>query len=234
MKRFVTMIELLIAMALTMIVLSTLAYFYWQVEEVNILSDRDQQTAFEKLYLHCRLSGAIPKTVAPNSDDFCFVSGHETDFLSSGTTANLLFTFDNGVRLDPPFSNHVLARLFVDEKHRLCLCVWPSPKKWDPQRLPPAKPEILLENVSSLEFEFYLPPAKDWTRVWEKAKIKVKNSENFAMPVGGEWRPEWSAEWPTLPAMVRVKIGRDRAEGRELMVFTYPLVRSPYFIYVDR
>lgn len=229
-RRRITLIEVLIAMALTMMIMTTLAYFYRQIDQINQETEIQQEKLFGQLYLSTRLSDVIPKIVSPSNEkkDFYFFQTNSGNTFMKEGSPNLVFTFDNGVKLDPQFSNHVLGRLFVDKRNRLCLAVWPSPYRWEEFHPPSIKCEVLEENIAELEFEFYIPPKRDLETVWKQAKMNVKIPEGFPQSEAGEWLKEWPASYEQLPAMLKLNM-KSTVTGKPFTL-TFPLPNSNFFI----
>ena len=234
-RRPMLLVELLIAMSLTMVILSMMLVFYDQVDRANSALEKEQNSSFRKLYLSTRLAAAIPKTISFNDQDkdfFFFTSSGIDSFAKSGTSS-LIFAFDNGVKLDPLFSNHVIGRLYVNHKDQLCLATWPSSKRWKDD-IPPMKNEILYEHVDALSFEFFIPPAKDRQMILDKNKIKIPKNENIPLEMAGDWKKEWHQEYKDLPALMKILVGVHAPEGEQTIVLAYPLPKSHLIVLYDR
>lgn len=230
-RRFVTLLEMLIAITLAMLVLSALAYFYRQIDSINQAAEVQQGELFKRLYLSTRLTDIIPKAVSPQSKkgDFYFYTNTGGNASLLPNSANLIFTYDNGIKLDQQFSNHVLGRLFVDKEKRLCIAVWPSTDRWEEFHTPQMKCEVLMEGVEGMSFRFYIPPKREWEKVWQLGKMKkVKVPENMPLTDVGEWRTDWPAGWEQLPAIVEIilKMGKDKPP----LVLAYPLPNSNFMV----
>lgn len=212
-KFFFTLLELFIALGLAAILLSVLGYYYRQVDWIGREIDARQARAFTERYLQNRLSDVFTK-VPKNA--FFFLG--EPAPGQKGGTQNLLFSFDNCVRLDKQFAYLVTGRLYVDDMGRLILARWPAPKFWEDVALPPMKFEVLMEGVDDLSFEFYNPP------------ILVKPVENEEQPnsvreeppptISPGWGVEWKQEWKAIPAIVSISIRR----GEETNIYPFVLI----------
>lgn len=222
-RRHATLIEVLIAMTLTILVLTTLMFFYQQVSHINLDIDKVQAEHFNLRYVENRLSEVLPRAINEKDKrkDFVFFSLND-EGIGKGGSQSLIFTFDNEVSLDKIFSNHVIGRLYLDKDGRLILAYWPSPKRLEGVNPIPMKKEILFEGAESLAFEFFIPPDKSG-----EAKLS-KPSESPTPEPKGDWRRQlWSKDFNRLPAMVKVLIGVK--EGKEKNVngtitFVFPLV----------
>ena len=222
-KRHFTLLEMLISMVLTMLILSTLTYFYRQVDLIGREIDRTQEQSFALRYVESRLAKTIPRiTTGGNKENPSFLfTGEEIPLFRQGTQ-NLVFTFDHCVHLDKLFSNIVLGRLYVTPTGLICLGVWPAPKNWDLIEIPPMKKEILMGNVEKLDFEFFVPPKKG----------KGKISETMDPALYGTWVRTWSQEYKELPAIIRIII---KQEGMEQpIIFSFPLPNASQPITYDQ
>jgi hypothetical protein len=216
-RHHATLLELLISMALTMVILSALSYFYRQVNFVNIEMDRAQNESFRKRYAENRLANILPRAISSTekSGDFLFFSSPNLGGLFKENSPSLVFTFDNGVKLNKDLSYHVIGRLYLDKKGNLTLAAWPPKKRWKENDLPPMCKEILLEDVEELKFFYFVPPDRGKTRVDEK-KQKAE-----LLPAVREWWPEeWMKEYRQLPAIVKIVV---KLKNEETVTFAFPL-----------
>lgn len=218
-------------MSLTMVIMAGLAYFYRQVDLINHEVEIQQNRLFKQLYLSTRLTDIIPKALSPNKKkDFFFYVTTAGNAATSDNSPSLVLSYDNGVKLDPRFSNQVLGRLFIDRQQRLCIAVWPSTDRWDEMHRPPMKSEILMENVCSVSYRFYIPPKEGRDQAWKQAKIKAQLPEGFPESSEGIWTSEWPAAWEQLPAMIEMTITLINGKETEKLVFTYPLSNSNFMV----
>jgi hypothetical protein len=233
------LVELLIAMALTMGILTLLLSVYDQIDRANIAIEKEQVRSFDRLYLSTRLSSILPKAIpyspSEKANDYLFF----TSSIGANAigTSSLLFSFDNGVKLDPLFSNHVIGCLYVNNHKQLCLATWPSQVHWDNLFAPPQmKNEILYNNVERLTFEFYIPPVKNREAILGKIKNNAPQiSEPLKQDLDGGWKNEWQQEYKALPAMVRLRLMIATPQGESVpLMLVYPLPMSPLIIVYDR
>ena len=199
-RRFFALLELIIAISLTMIILSTLMYFYKQVNDINTQMDVVQNKAFKLMYVENRLSHTIPR--AENVFNFYFFTSPDVGGLYKAGSTSLLFSFDNCVKLDKQMAYIVIGRLFLDPEGNFTLATWPAPKRWAENEPVPMKKEILLEDVESLSFEFF-----------------GKIDENQPL----KWVDEWHKEYNKLPLIVRVKLLMGKGENEKELIYTFPL-----------
>lgn len=221
-KRHVTLIEVVIAMSLTLIVLSTLTYFYQEMATLDAMGERQQQKNFQMLYVGNRLMTSIPKTIDNRKSDFVFFTPRDVDPLLMPGSPSLIFTFDNGVKLDPLFANNVLGRLYLDNKGRLTLAKWPSPTRWKTGN-PPMKKEVLMEGVKEMEFAFFSSPDRG----------KRENNYQKASPIApptpqGEWAfSEWSKDYQQLPLMMKITLTMEEDDTEYVFAFPLPNAKEP-------
>ena len=105
---------------------------------------------------------------------------------------SLVFTFDNGVDLDPLFSGMLLGRLYLDADKNLSLVTWPIDQKeshfW--------RKEVLLPHVSDFSFEF-LGEKRD-----TDPKVKPITAKTG-------WHPSWPKERSDLPSLIRLRLRQE-------------------------
>jgi len=232
-RSFLTLLEVLIAMSLTVIVLIVLNYFYRDLSQIDFAMDKTYRQTFQLRYLENRLADIFPKTLSPKQakKDYFFFSGNDGNAGMKPGSTNLVFLFDNGVVLDKNFANFVLARLYLDRENKLTLAIWPAPERWEANVAPPIKKEILLENVDSLSFEFFIPPEKN-----RKASEKLPDTKQVvAEPEPkGSWTNAWSSDYRQIPALIRVKVARKINESEEKALFTFSLPNTEQTIVYDK
>jgi hypothetical protein len=218
-RHCLTLLELFIALALSSIILTSLLWFY---SEINLLSgkiEQEQKVYFNKRFVEMRLFRLFSNTVNSNSygnnysmADFVFYT-EKKDIPHVMKGISLVLTYENGSNRESDFSNHVLGRLYIDDKSRLCLATWPSHKKQVSSKYR-MKKEILMENVRQMEFDFYVPLS---TLTVDPKDIAGKDQKHQAAP---GWNPEWRKEYDHLPSIVKIII--TPIEGKETL-FVFPL-----------
>lgn len=238
-----SLLEMIIAMGLTVLVLFSLTFFYREIDMLNSDMEKTQKLAFEKLYLENRLSSILPKILPPRfsskmknqeiTNDYFMYTAPYSESATAQTANSLIFTFKKGPDMDPDRANDALGRLYIDQGNRLCLATWPSPVRWQPNVQPSMRKEILLENVVSLDFQFYVPPEKDRKKVIEKMKKAKKTggdkNTKAPQPVDiqpkGQWHNEWRNDYAQLPALVKVILKRaiDKTPEEISFIFQLPL-----------
>lgn len=251
-KRHFTLLETLIALGITMIILSTLTFFYRQIDAINSQVEIVQKSSFRMRYVENRLAAILPNAVseADEKKDFFFYTTSSSISYAMQGSPTLLFTYDNGVKLDKLFSNHVLGRLFLDSDGNLCLATWPSPNRWIEGAAPPMKKEVLLERVKELSFGFFVAPDREWQLLPSGAKQqttpptgtppgqigKTPSAPAATSPSTptapataavvvkptpeGQWQQSWSYDYQQLPAMARVQVTH---QDGSVSMFVFPL-----------
>lgn len=216
-RRFFSLIEVLISLALMSIILTTLSYFYYQVNLLHIASQKEQSKAFRLRYAESRLGDTLPKTVSPKDplNDFYFYTSTSSESIYQQGSHYLVFTFDNCVNLvDPLFSNHVLGQIFVDNKKNLTLSLAPSPNKWETNQPVPVQREVLLENVESISFELFAPPEHT------NQNDPSSTTEQEVPETTGGWVQEWKQSYNRLPAIVKILL---KMTNNETKILVFPL-----------
>lgn len=237
-KRFVSLVEVLIAVTLTVAILMTLMFFYRQVTEIGVEVDRTGAKNFNMRYLETRLAQILPRAVGETNKqkDFLFFSVNDEGVGKPGSQS-LIFMFDNLVSLDKAFSGHVLGRLYLDVNGNIMLAYWPSPKRWETTGAVPMKKELLMQGVENLAFEFYIAPKRKDKEGQEPAKnsdskakagadSKSGEEEKSTEPEPkGEWRRQaWLQDYKQLPVMVKIIVTLPKEQ--KPLVLVYPLANT--------
>lgn len=230
-RQYITLLELIIAMSLAVVILSTLSFFYYQVNLINVEMDQEQNESFQKRYVENRLASVLPKALSSidPSNDFHFFTSPDLGGLFRQGTASLVFSFDNCVQLDKNMTYHVIGRIYLDQNGSLILAKWPAEKRWKENEIPPMSKEVLLENVEHLSFSFFVPPDKGKSIInGDQQTPKIK----FEIPpdLKGGWVSDWKKEYHQLPAIVKVVVNRINRKGKkEEITYAFPLphVRIP-------
>lgn len=207
-RQFFTLLEVIIAMALVSLLMTMLFSYYAQIESLQAAAAREKEEGFQLRYLQARLATLLPSTISKNGEDFYFYTHRGSEEMAS-----LTFTFDNGVDLDAHFSNHVLARLFLEESQgNLLLARWPVPRCWTKEEAPPMLREVLIDRVTGLDFAFYYPPTPS-----ENKGVTIRGVQNSPTTKGeletNQWYSLWHSSYRDLPAIIKVRIKRSVQTG---------------------
>lgn len=248
-RRFMTLLEVLIGMTLTAVLLSTLAYFYQQVQLMGKESERIGKEQFQLRYLGNRLSKVVPSILAEHQikkNNFIFFTSGDAHGLLAHGNSSLIFIYNNGASLDNQLANHALGRLYLDKSKRLCLATWPTPEGWNwkQESSVSVHKEILMENIESLQFLFYVAPDRDRSLIKDnlnKSDSKDKK-EGLDEAVSeserkGEWVSEWPKDYESLPAMMKIIItrsGHKKGTDPAKTTYGYPLPNSQKLIVYEQ
>jgi hypothetical protein len=210
-KRLFTLLETLLALGLTTILLGMTTFLFRQVDVANRSFEKLQEEGFKMRYVNSRLLTILPQAlmIKPTQKEAFFFTSSSIDSRLFGSAQSLVFTYDNGIKLDAHFSNHVLGRLYVDDERRLCLLTWPSPLRWSHiglHSLVPKK-EILLDEVDDLTFSFFVGPDRPWERKKPLKPNPTKQSSTHKEPVAKPaegWNDRWE-RYQELPALIKIR-----------------------------
>ncbi len=233
-RRFMTMLEVLIAMGLAMLMMTMMMYFYRQVDLLNSEMEKSQKEAFQLSFVENRLSNLIPKALSSHSasNDFYFFSSGDANGLLKEGAPSLIFSYHKGVSLVSLFSSNLLGRLYLDKNGNFTLATWPAPSRWPSLNTIPMKKEILLQDVESVAFKFYNPPDKETERnAVLKAAGKASKKGMEILPKDS-WLSEWKHEYRQLPAILKITLKKKQNNGE--MNFSFPLPNSDLFIIYDK
>lgn len=190
-RHYMTLLELLVGMALTMLLLTTITFFYQEIDHLNTNSERMQKQTFQLEYLENRLSTVIPKILSGTTNNPpIFFTSNDLNGLLAANSPSLVFTYETGADLDDKRAVDALGRLFLDKQNRLSLATWPDPDDWEESNLPSGHLEVLLENVEAITFSFYVAPDRDRSLV----DLKKKNQDLIKKPEPQPKVPEKKTE----------------------------------------
>lgn len=202
-----TLLETLVAIALLSVIITVVFGLFKQVSLLGRATDAIQKESFEKRHLQTRLQFIFERIVNENETGRPFYFYSEPANPSFSDSPSLIFTFDSGVRKDPHFSGDVLARLYVDLKHRLRLSIWPLQKD---KPLEERHDEILMKDVKELTYAFYAPPAKNDSphQTGENVEIDLQNGEQKKekTPTPDEWHTEWEFDYRQMPSLLKITL----------------------------
>ncbi|KAF3363255.1 hypothetical protein PHSC3_000145 [Chlamydiales bacterium STE3] len=204
-----TLIEVMVALILSTIVMSVLLFYYFQVSQASALGEAASVEAFKMRYLENRLQDLVLRLVPPdNQSRFFFTPSPQMGLFSSGT-ADLLFSYNNGIVSEIPLRGTTLGRLFVDPEKRLTLMSWQDRKEWKEDSLPRFHREILLEDVQEFGIDFFIGPKTDAEQS-SAARDEIRFSK---------WQTNWKKEFKELPIIIRFSLMVDDKKR----VYTFPL-----------
>lgn len=188
-KRSITLVEVLIALGLLSLLLSSLFFWYRNLSSCHSKLNHIKSPLQEERYVLQRLQKILPKAELP--------------FFQSDQ-GSLVFVFDRGVAPNPALSGKVLARLYYDQSIQgLCLGLWPEP----PKEGSFSETLLLLDHIKKAKISYYHPPDPFKKPVSPEEVGKLRPKEG--------WQKEWKIEYDSLPSFVKVKLKRDPLPGLE-------------------
>jgi type II secretory pathway pseudopilin PulG len=227
-KRPLVLIEVLIAIALLALLSTFLFMSLRQIAAWSHLNESEFQNEELISNAHQTLARVFSQAVIEDEQNDPETSQEDQRFFFTGNSSqgaensnSLVFTFNNGVDRDPRFSNVVLAKIYLDHYHRLCLAVRPLPSRWKNVSADQARQEVLLEDISSLGFIFYQPPQDTHLDVRPK---EVQTGKVQKQPLPGE-QNTWLQDYKQLPSLVKIVAIPDETEKKPI-VFSYLLPSS--------
>jgi hypothetical protein len=159
-KRFFSLLEVLVSIALALGILSGTLFFWRWIALSEQKLQQDEELAFSLRTLEARLSELLSESNFERDKEkqnkkgeaektLFFLAPEETG-LTRGPS--LFFTYFND-SLSPLWRGALLGRLLIDSKKRLLIASWPYPKPSNIEKIP-IHLEVLMENVEMIEFEF--------------------------------------------------------------------------------
>lgn len=243
-KRHMTLIELVIGMALTMLLLTIMTYFYKDILTLDAEAEKIQNEHFLINYLQNRLNSVVPRILPEYSIKkskvkyFNFFTTGPSHLLAANSPS-LIFAYHKGTDAIGALSFQDLGRLFLDKEGRFCLATWSIPEEWDAHINPTMTKEVLFEGVESLSFEFFVPPASN--PIPAKKSLGETDLKPLApivdIPANGTWLKEWRKEYHRLPAMMKIILHLKAKPGsntQESLVYAFPLPRSKYIVMFEQ
>ncbi len=215
-----TLIEVLIGLGLMALLIGILMGSYREIAQINQEVSSTRQAILDPLYVHKRLGETLGRAVMhpemAGAKEFFFTSS------SRDKSPSLVFTYNQGVDLDPAYCGLVLARLYVSDEGHLSLAIWPIRSIEEPA--PSSfRVEVLLEDVEAWSCAFYQPPSPEDVPI-DLSDIEMGREKTTPQP---RWQEEWPMTHRELPAMVRLSIRlRASTEMMQEFTLTYPLVQS--------
>lgn len=227
-KRFLTLLEVLIATALLSVLLTIVFGFFRELSILSQDSKKTLQQGFEKRFVESRLSYVFSHTIAEDHKAFYFYTMR--DELSR--FPSLILTFQNNASSEKAAQNsNIIGRLFVDDQKRFCLAYLPLKKNkedTDEKLLSQVHVECLMENIEEMQFTFLTapdventvlsttnnppppppkePPGSPKKPVVTDPKQDQKEEDNSKKPPKGAKLNEWNKEFKELPIIVKIEL----------------------------
>ena len=160
MKYKMTFIEVLLSLGLITLLVTSLLSVHVLMNQSYNSSKKLCSEARSLHHVHLRLAQTFKKITyyenlnKQNGSNFFFSENEK-----------LYFTFNNGANIKDWLTGNIMAKLYVNEDHYLCLKTYPV-KQEDPEQF---KEEPLLCNVEKISFEFFHSDT-DTIKEWEQNK----------------------------------------------------------------
>lgn len=151
-KRSLTLLEVIIALVLAAILLSTLFTFYRNLFVTRSQIQTSKNISLQRVLTQERLTQIFGKLLSEVEEEkgvIFYTAGH-----NKALSLILYFAYDNGIDPDPQYCGTVKALLYLSLEKKLTLLTLP------------AREEILLEDVDSLFFAFFDIKEKSWQNSW--------------------------------------------------------------------
>lgn len=156
-KHSLTLIEVVIALALTGLILSYLWQSFFNAQKQQTLLGYWKEETLKKLYFQEKMSSYF--TSLENKGPVFTVDAKEAPEILLG-----LHTF-HPIDPDPDFSGSYPCLLHLSEDKKLFLIHLGKNKK--------TKEELLLSDVHHLEILFFDPDARIWKRTWDQKEATI-------------------------------------------------------------
>lgn len=202
-RSFMTLLETLIAVSLLSVLLVIVFGFFRELSVLTQMSEKVQKESFQLRYVETRLAFIFERIVNEKANDRTFYFYNQPPNRNFSNSPSLVFTFDNEVRLNPHLSGDVLARLFVDLDHRLCLVTWPLHMEQPHQYM---QEEVLMENVVSLTFDFYAAPEKITNKKATNPGNQQSTEQKDTQPERDKWQTEWPKTHQQMPSIIKLEL----------------------------
>ncbi len=230
-RRWMTLMEVLIGMALTIMLVGGLLMYLRQATLLSLDVDTTRRELNEQRYAQARLGHVLTRAhlqdgdirLKPGAKNGPASEDREAYFFFTDEEGrSLTFTYTHDPDIEPYFSADVIGEIYMDSQNQLCLSTWPSPAHWTFEK-PPVRTEVLLKDVLAVSFEFYVPPRFDDKPV---NPLGVDTGDHkIEAPVGR--LTSWRQSYGELPAMIKV-IVRCANLNAEAPDFTEYAIQLPY------
>lgn len=220
-RRAATLIELMISLGLTAVLITMLLGAYWQASRLDSQARAARTWVDSRQLVQVQLQRYLVGATLGPKDPIDDNKGPSPYFFYT-SPEGLTWTAHTSASLDPVLSGDQLVRLYVDGRRQLCLKLWPLPTQ-ENLRNPVVHQQVLAQNVASIQFEFYQPPAQ----AFEVPKPKDPKATETAPG----WHPDWPIDRKALPAMVKIQV--TYADGvREPLLLAFQIPEgSPLIVY---
>lgn len=176
-KRYFTLMEALIAIALFSVVIAGFWSYIRVFSKMQSHVARSIEMIDNEHFMKARIGHLIRRSLPySNSSKAAFYTrlGQYSD--------DLVFVCDQGVDYQPQFSNETIALLYINTSKQLCLTTWPYSINPSPDTY---RTEILMDAVSSMRFIFTDPSEEEefFTTIWDQDKGTIPLSVRIQIEV---------------------------------------------------
>ncbi len=176
-KQPLTLLEIVIALFLTGIILTTLLVFFKDYSLTNIKLKTVKEHVLARQTCYLRLNNLFSSMQTPKNG----TSGFYTDTYNESAKEALFFTFNNGADLDPDFCNTLKGVLYLTKGGALHLIIQGEGGK--------TRKEVLFQNLSQFTLQFFDEEEKNWSPSWPRSKEKPPLMLKIELPEKKEKEP---------------------------------------------
>lgn len=202
-RRFLTLLELMIALALSASLISSGLFFYRYVATLNNDLLIKEKKAFDERLILLRLAKLFQSVEIQSNKSLFFTKGES--MLTQGQ--GLVLRVKNPPFDIPTFADSVIQFLFVDKEKKLTLATWNFNRLHSKDLPHEMHLEVLMEGVEKIEFQF----------------LVQEEQSSYPELKSGAWIKEWLIGYESLPIAVKITLFR---ESPHEMVFFMTCERS--------
>ena len=193
-RRSFVLIEVVIAITLFALLMTVLFGIFSRYVSTDDALNK-ARARYEKLVLaNTKLQRAFLKSLHSIPD-------HHYFYLDDAN--NLVFTYDNDIENHEQYPAGVLAKLYIDDKNNLSLAIWQHTNEKQEQCPDRFRKDIILENVSSVEYTFFKAPME------QKVKNTRTKTEEAPDVPQGRWVETWPRNLKVAPTLVKITLQPD-------------------------
>ena len=156
-KHTFSLLEVMIALSLSAILLSSIITCYYQISQKRMLAQELKKTTLPIELTRQRLTHLFAQLTS--TQDPIFHTGEHPDALGSC----LFFSYYQESDLNPLFCGDLTAMLYINTDRQLCLI------SWAPNGEP--RQEVFLEQLATLRFSFFNSKDLEWESVWDSPQL---------------------------------------------------------------
>jgi type II secretory pathway pseudopilin PulG len=202
-KPAMTLLEVLIGMSILSFLLVIIFGFFRELTVLQAWNQQQELNTFHQRYVEHRLE-KIFANIANESDAINkFIFYIDPPQTKVSDFPSLVLSYINGARLNPTQAGFILARLYVNAQHQLCLVSWPYPQEGKEPFYEEMQKEILMEGIESLKWECFAAP--------DDQKTEFKRLV---------WLEEWLYAYKELPVLLKLSL---TLQNQEKMTWVFHL-----------